>query len=1034
MRLENTLARNRWIDVRCTRAESAQRQGRPWIAVALAAFLVANFITVRLQAQPQPPQYISTVWRTEQGLPQNSVNAMVQDHEGYLWIGTFGGLARFDGERFKVFTSADTPGFASARIRSLYESRSGALWVGTVDGGLMRLHDGSATTYTEHDGLPPGVINSLREDGAGQMWINTSRGVAHFAGTKLEAYVSHRGKPVSEFYLQEQDGSMWFQCGTKVVRFGADGSITTLNVGKPNGLLARKTRDGSVWIGWPEPQYRLARYHNGVFSDVQLPQTKKGKFAPDSPQLLMAYDSDGELLLLTPAGLVRVVDGKLGRPEALPWPASDGDLPKVRRLLVDREGNRWVGTIGSGLLRFRRTPLIAYGREEGLANSSFSALFQDREGRFWMGGDSLYWFYGSQFHLFPGISNIRAISQTRDGAMWFGGYGGLYRWRSGTLTHFDVDAPAVRTIHEDRQGTLWIGAIMEDRAGCLYRFRDGRLEQIPGISDVRTIQDDRDGSLWLGGLQGLSHITASGNIVLYDQKQGLSNNAVYDIYQDSTGTLWLATYGGGLNRFRDGKFKAITTKDGLSNNMLLDILDDGNGDLWVSSNQNIFRFGLNELNDFLDGRSSSILPVSYGIAEGMRSSECNGGSPGSWRTPDGRLWFPTLRGVVAVDPNAGSRLPPPVVLEEAWANQLALAHDVETSIRRADNTLNFRFTVLSFSAPEKARFKYRLEPFYKDWVDAGTRRDAHYTNMPPGKYSFQVVAANSYGVLSQNPVRLNFVILPAFYETNWFRLLCAAMLVGMLWMLYQLRLSHIAHQFNMTLEARVSERTRIARELHDTLLQSFYGLLMSFQTAARLLPGRPTEAKERLDHAIEQAEGAIMEGRDAVQGLRASMVQSNDLALAINTLGEELATDSNNHPSARFHVAVEGVPRDLHPILRDEIYRIAAEALRNAFRHAQAQQIEVEIRYDDQQFRLRVRDDGRGFDPAVSASQGREGHYGLPGMSERAKIVGGKLTVWSEVDAGTEVDLQIPASAAYATAQKRSWLSEKLSRKAAARK
>jgi ligand-binding sensor domain-containing protein len=245
----------------------------------------------------------------------------------------------------------------------------------------------------------------------------------------------------------------------------------------------------------------------------------------------MAYDSDGELLLLTPAGLVRVVDGKLGPPEALPWPASGGDLPKVRRILVDREGNRWVGTIGSGLLRFRRTPLIAYGSEEGLANSSFSALFQDREGRFWMGGDLLYWFYGSQFHLFPGIDNIRAISQTRDGAMWFGGYGGLFRWSGGVLKHFNIEAPAVRTIYEDAQGTLWIGTIMEDHPGGLYRLREGKFEQIPGISDVRKVVEDRQGGLWIGGLQGLWHFR-DGKNVLYDQTAGLSNNAVYDIYQD----------------------------------------------------------------------------------------------------------------------------------------------------------------------------------------------------------------------------------------------------------------------------------------------------------------------------------------------------------------------------------------------------------------------------------------------------------------------------------------------------------------------
>jgi signal transduction histidine kinase/ligand-binding sensor domain-containing protein len=1001
------------------------------IAVLACIFLTAPKVQAQgLEAQSVPTQYVATVWRTEQGLPQNSVNAMVQDHQGYLWIGTFGALARFDGDRFTIFTSAHTAGFASARIRSLYESRSGELWVGTVDGGLIWLHNGAAITYTERDGLPGGIINSIREDVSGQMWINTSRGVAHFVGTKLEAYLFHRGKPVSEFYLQARDGSMWFHSGTDVIRFGADGSIATLNVRKPGSFLLRETRDGSVWIGWPEPQYRLVRYYKGLFSDAQLPNIKEGKLLPDSPQLLMAKDNDGELLLLTPAGLVRIVDGKLSPPEALPWPANGGDLPKVRRLMVDREGNRWVGTIGSGLLRFRRTPLTAYGSEEGLANSSFSALFKEREGRFWMGGDSLYWFDGGQFHLFPGIANIRAISQTREGDMWFGGYGGLYRWNSGVLTHFNVEAPAVRTIYQDEQGTIWVGAITEDHPGGLYRFSSGKLEQIPGISDVRKIIEDRNGDLWVGGLEGLWRLH-DGKTELYNQKQGLSSNAVYDIYQDSTGTLWLATYGGGLNRFRDGRFKAITTREGLPNDMLLYILEDDNRNLWLSSNQNIFRFSLSELNDFADGKISSILPVSYGVAEGMRSSECNGGSPAGWRTSDGRLWFPTLRGVVAIDPNAGSRLPPPVLVEEALAGELRLARDSQTSIPHANNTLDFRFTALSFSAPENLRFKYRLDPFDKDWVDAGTRRAAHYTNMPPGKYTFQVTAANSYGIWSESAARLDFRVLPAYYETTWFRALCLGALLAMLWMLYRLRLRQVAHQFNMTLDARVGERTRIARELHDTLLQSFHGLLMSFQTASRLLPGRPTEAKQKLDGAIEQAEDAILEGRDAVQGLRASTLQSNDLARAISALGEELATDStNNAPSPKFNVAVEGVPRDLHPIPRDEVYKIAAEALRNAFRHAQARQIEVEIHYDDQDFRLHVRDDGRGFDPAVPASLGREDHYGLPGMRERAKIAGGKLTVWSEVNAGTEVELEIPAGTAYAKTPRRSWLSEKLAGKA----
>jgi signal transduction histidine kinase len=301
--------------------------------------------------------------------------------------------------------------------------------------------------------------------------------------------------------------------------------------------------------------------------------------------------------------------------------------------------------------------------------------------------------------------------------------------------------------------------------------------------------------------------------------------------------------------------------------------------------------------------------------------------------------------------------------------------------------------------------------------------------MDPGEYSFHVLAVNNYGIWSDQEASVRFVLLPHFYQRNWFRALCVAALIVLLWAAYQWRMRQLQHDFEMTLEARIGERTRIARDLHDTLLQSFHGLLLRFQTVSILLPARPTEAKEKLDNAIQQAAGAITEGRDAVQGLRASTVEGNDLALAINTLGEELENDSSNHQRATFRVAVEGQARDLHPFLRDEIYKIAAEALRNAFHHAQAKQVEVEVRYDHDQFRLRVRDDGKGLDGAILSSHGVEGHYGLRGMRERATLIKGKLAVWSEVDEGTEVELRVPASAAYTTGRKRSWLLQKVAGK-----
>src|SRR5208282_2980187 len=302
----------------------------PVLLLASALPLLASLLIVPVHAQSKPPQYVTRVWHTEDGLPQNSVNAMLQDHQGYIWIGTFGGLARFDGERFTVFDSANTPGFGSDQIVSLYESRSGALWIGTVDDGLIRLQDGVATTYTERDGLPNRWVTSIRGDVEGNVWINTAGGgTAHFAGTKLEAYPTHRGKAVREFFLQARDGSMWFRCGQDVVRFAADGSVATLHSTTPSVFLVHEARDGSVWIALRD-QYRLVRYYRGVFSDVPLPPVKRRELT-------------GELLLRTPAGLSRIVDGTLSPPESLPLPANAGELLKVRCLFVGREGNLWIG-------------------------------------------------------------------------------------------------------------------------------------------------------------------------------------------------------------------------------------------------------------------------------------------------------------------------------------------------------------------------------------------------------------------------------------------------------------------------------------------------------------------------------------------------------------------------------------------------------------------------------------------------------------------------------------------------------------------
>ncbi|MGH8525982.1 MAG: ATP-binding protein, partial [Gammaproteobacteria bacterium] len=341
--------------------------------------------------------------------------------------------------------------------------------------------------------------------------------------------------------------------------------------------------------------------------------------------------------------------------------------------------------------------------------------------------------------------------------------------------------------------------------------------------------------------------------------------------------------------------------------------------------------------------------------------------------------------------------------------------------------LQIDYTSPTFAIPQRVKFRYRLDGYDRDWHDAGTRRQAFYTDLPPGNYTFRVMACNGDGVWNESAAKLNFFIAPAYYQTSWFRALCAVLLLALLWAAYQLRVRLLHRQFETTLSARVGERTRIARELHDTLLQSFQGLLLRFQAAANLLPAQPIEAQKRLDSAIDQAAAAITEGRDAVQGLRSSAFEKNDLANGITAIAEELTSDHSAPDFPVIDVQVEGATRNLKPIVRDEAYRIAGEALRNAFHHARARRITVEIRYDVRQFSVRIRDDGKGIDEAI-IRRGHAGHFGLHGMRERAESVGGRLEVWSKVDSGTEIQLSIPSGFAYSLSDRRPWWSHLVSR------
>jgi signal transduction histidine kinase len=528
------------------------------------------------------------------------------------------------------------------------------------------------------------------------------------------------------------------------------------------------------------------------------------------------------------------------------------------------------------------------------------------------------------------------------------------------------------------------------------------------------------GGLWLGFSPGGVAYFKDGQVrASYAGADGLGEDRVEGLQLDGNGTLWAAT-AGGLSRVKDGRVATLTSKNGLPCDTVHWVMEDDDHAYWLYTACGLVRIARPELDAWVTDPKRTIRAAVFDSSDGVRiRANASGYSPRAAKTADGRLWFLPGDGVSVIDPHhlPYNNLPPPVHIEQVTADRKKYETSSRLRLPPRIRDLEIDYTALSLVAPEKIHFRYRLEGRDSDWQDAGNRRQAFYNDLSPRNYRFRVAASSNSGVWNEAGASFDFSIDPAYYQTTWFRASYAAAFLGVLWGLYRLRLHQIARGFNARLEERINERTRIARELHDTLLQGFHGVMFRFQAARNMLPRRPEEAIEALDGALEPAEQALSEGRDAIHNLRASTQVTNELAQAVTALGNEMSHELASHDSAhaaRFHVVVEGPPRDLHPILRDEVYAIAREAVRNAFRHAQAHDIEAQITYNGSSFQLRIRDDGKGIDAAIVA-EGRAGHYGVPGMRERARRIGGKLDVWTGTGAGTEIELSIPGSIAYGT-------------------
>jgi signal transduction histidine kinase len=739
-------------------------------------------------------------------------------------------------------------------------------------------------------------------------------------------------------------------------------------------------------------------------------------------------------------------------------------------MLRDRDGNLWIGTVGQGLLRVHQGRTDQFTQSDGLSSNSVLALSEDREGNIWVvttnGLDRFRDF------PFPAISVKQGLSSTvlgpvqadMGGGVWIGSPTGLNRWNGKQVTIYRKgssglpDDPA-QCLFQDHRGRTWVAtprgvayfengrfipvnsvpagqihAIAGDNAGNvwishqdqgLFHLRDGHLvEQIPwarlGRKDFAyaLLADPVQGGLWLGYFKsGVAYFKDGQVRTSYAGPDGLGEDRVNGLLLDRGDTLWAATEGG-LTRVQNGRIATLTSKNGLPCDSVIGVLEDDDHSFWLYMACGVVRVVQPALDAWVTDPRRTVPVTVFDSSDGVRSHPLtNIFSPQLAKSVDGNLWLFSFDGVTVIDPRhlAFNPLPPPVHIEQIIADRKT--YDASSKVRLPPlvRDLDIDYTALSLIAPEKIRFRYKLEGRDRDWQNVGNRRQAFYNDLPPRDYRFRVVASNNSGVWNEAGDSLAFSIAPAYYQTNWFRVLMAVVVLAMLWGLYRLRLYQIAREFDAQLNGRVEERLRIARELHDTLLQSFHGLMLRFHVVSKLL--QEGKAKEQLEKALEHADDAIAEGRSAVYDLRSSTTATSELSEALNAVGNELATED----TAEFGFVVAGPPRDLHPIIRDELYRISREALRNAFKHAHARHIEAEINYEERVFRLRIRDDGDGI-PVEILEQGVPGHYGLSGMRERAREVGADLTIWSRAGAGTEIDLSHASTIAYGTSPRRSRL------------
>jgi len=957
-------------------------------------------------------------WTTEEGLPQNTVTSIVQTNDGYLWVGTFGGVARFDGVKFTVFDSTNTPGLTSSRVLSLYEDRWKRLWIGTETGEVYTLFNGNFTEFKSDTDFKRLTVWQFAQDDEGRLCIASDAGLERVEfredGSIAPGPVTIISRSRAFKVAKGPDNTIWTTSGGAFLVQGDQlVSAKSLGLSLPSNILdldfAENGRGAISAIS------SFGYVDNGKFSEIKPPDNRF-RLSGCTP----AFKSN-DLWCQEGNRLHEFSEGGIKTHNLSEFLTSG-----TRDILFDNEDNIWLATQSDGLVRLIRRKIALVGDMTDLNVWGRYSLAQDGEGTVWIAGHDLLKVQNGNVKSIPIPENIagsqllKALAVDRNNVLWAGGLTNLYVVRDDKLEPTPkFGAGPINSLFFDRQNTLWIGS-----DNGLWKYVNGQFAHFTtsdGLvaDNIRFITQTKDDTIWIGTIGGVSKFK-DGKFENITPENGLSGNYVREILEDNDGTMWIGTYGGGINRLRDGKVALITAANGLNDNFISRILVDDAGKFWILGNNGIFAVSPDELNAVADKKKNFAIGSTFGVSDGMKSSEASGGSQlAGIKTRDGRLWFPMIKDVVIIDPSEKNESPPKVVIEgvstrtddgKSPSVTTAINGNQPIWIPTGQRDLEIQYTGLSFAKPENIRFYYKLDGIDDDWTDAGTRRRAFYPYLPAGNYTFQVRAVNANGIISENTAVLAIGVAKVFWQTWWFNaaVFLAAIFVGLV--LYRYKADQIEARrlrdiefAKQLLNAQETERGRIATELHDGLGQNLL-ILKNWAQLGLNASEDPAEVREHLLQISESAAQSIDETRAIVRNLSPQNLKRFGLTEAIRNMTEQIESATG----VIFERKLENIDGFFPEEAELSIYRIVQECLNNIIKHSESPRGRVSITRIDGTVSIVIADYGKGFaTKQYFEADGQARGFGIRSVMQRVRLLGGDIGIESRDSEGTQISIRL---------------------------